>query len=447
MRMLLALSILCTGLSAHAAVPTTWSLVPDTRAATLADTGTIRFTVDGVRIIHRRSPGDLVVANLYLLGGVRLTTPATAGIEPFLLEVSERGTRRYPGDQLRRAMARTGSAIGVVPHEDYTVFGLRTTTDRIDSTWSIYADRLMHPTLAEADVAFVREQRVAGLAQRADDADALLEYLADSVAFAGHHYGLSPVGTERSVATITAAQLREFHRTQMVTSRMLLVVVGNVTRARLEGLVHRTLGTLPAGSYRWTAPDPLGERPGSGVYVLGQRLPTNYILGWWSGPPAGSADVPALRIATAILSGRLFAEVRSKRNLTYAVEARFRDRALVSGGLYVTTTRPEETLRVMRDELRNLQTYTIKTEALAPLIQQFITEYFLDNETSGAQADFLARAELYRGDFRAGDRFVAELRGVTGEQVRRVAQQWMTGMRFTYLGNPSQVNRFTLLGF
>ncbi|MFZ9899763.1 MAG: hypothetical protein ACO3F5_10040, partial [Gemmatimonadaceae bacterium] len=74
-------------------------------------------------------------------------------------------------------------------------------------------------------------------------------------------------------------------------------------------------------------------------------------------------------------------------------------------------------------------------------------EYFLDNETSGAQADFLARAELYRGDFRAGDRFIAELQAVTGEDVRRVAQQWMTRLRFTYLGNPQQVNRFTLLGF
>ena len=112
-----------------------------------------------------------------------------------------------------------------------------------------------------------------------------------------------------------------------------------------------------------------------------------------------------------------------------------------------TRSASEDTLRIMREELRNLQTYTIKTEALAPLIQQFLTEYFLDNETSGAQADFLARAELYRGDFRAGDRFIAELQAVTGEDVRRVAQQWMTRLRFTYIGNPQQVNRFTLLGF
>ena len=80
-------------------------------------------------------------------------------------------------------------------------------------------------------------------------------------------------------------------------------------------------------------------------------------------------------------------------------------------------------------------------------MQQFITEYFLDNETSGAQADFLARAELYRGDFRAGDRFMAELRAVTGEDVRRVAETWMKDIRFTYIGNPAQVNRFRLMSF
>jgi len=228
---------------------------------------------------------------------------------------------------------------------------------------------------------------------------------------------------------------------------MLLVVVGDLSRDRLTTLVRRTLGTLPDGDYTWALPDPITERTGSGVHLVTQRLPTNYILGWWSGPPAGHPDVPALRVATAILSGRLFAEVRSRRNLTYAVEARFRDRALTSGGLYVTTTRPEETLRIMREELRSLQQMTIPTEALAPLIQQFITEYFLDNETTAAQADFLAKAELYRGDFRAGERFIADLRAVTGEDVRRVAQTWMKQVRFTYLGNPAIVNRFTLLSF
>ncbi|MDH5234510.1 MAG: insulinase family protein [Gemmatimonadota bacterium] len=420
---------------------------PAPAAAPAIDSATARFDVGGVKVIYRQTNTNLFVANLYLLGGVSLATPETAGLETMLLEVTERGTRKYPGEALRRAMARTGSDIGVIAHEDFTVYGLRTTTDRVDSTWSIYADRLLQPTLTASDFAFVRESRVTAVSQREDSPDALLEYLADSVAFAGYPYALSPVGTARSLGSITLEQLKAFHREQFVRSRMLLVVVGNIPRAKLEQLVQRSFATLPAGTYQWKVPAVLGARAGSNVHVVSRRVPTNYILGWWSGPPADSPDVPALRVASAILSGRLFAEVRSRRNLTYAVEARFRDRALTSGGLYVTTTQPDTTLAIMRNELRNLQQVTIRTENLRPLVQQFITEYFLDNETSGAQADFLARAELYRGDFRAGDRFVAELRAVTGEDVRRVTETWMKDIRFTYIGNPSLVNRFKLMAF
>ena len=416
-------------------------------AQSLPDTGTVRFEVDGVRVIHRQTNNNLVVANLYLLGGLQLATARTAGMETMLLEVSERGTQRYPGDQLRRAMARTGSEIGVIAHPDWTVFGLRTTTEQLDSTWSIYTDRLMRPSLAAADIEFVREIRASGLDQRVDSPDALLEHLADSVAFVGQAYGLSPVGTSASVRAITREQMLAFHRDQFVRSRMMLVVVGNIPRSKLQRMVRGSLATLPQGEYRWAAPAAGAARTGTNVHIEPRRLPTNYILGWYEGPPADHPDVPALRVANAILSGRLFTEIRSRRNLTYAVEARFREQALTSGGLYVTTTRPDTTLGLMKVEIRNLQSFSIPTENLRPLIQQFLTEYFMDNETSGAQADFLARAELYRGDFRAAERFVSDLRAVTGEDVQRVARKYMRDVRFAYIGNPQQVNRFRLMSF
>ena len=150
-----------------------------------ADTATVSYVVSGVRVIQRKTTASIVVANLYLLGGVRQSTPRTAGIENLLLAVSDRGTQKYPKDVLRRALARTGSEIPVAPNEDWTLVSIHTTTSELDSTWSIFAERLMHPTLDSGDVEFVREQMVSGVRQRADSPDATLDYLSDSIAYAG----------------------------------------------------------------------------------------------------------------------------------------------------------------------------------------------------------------------------------------------------------------------
>jgi zinc protease len=177
------------------------------------------------------------------------------------------------------------------------------------------------------------------------------------------------------------------------------------------------------------------------VLTINRSLPTNYILGLYPGPRADSKDYHALRIASAILSGQLFSEVRSRQNLTYAVNAPFIERAASAGGLYVTTVAPQQTLEVMRRELLDLQTGTVDPRALERLILQFITQYFMDNESGAQQADFLARAQLYYGDFRRADSFVDELRAITPADIQRAAVRYMRDIRFVYIGDAARVPR------
>jgi zinc protease len=399
------------------------------------------FDVSGIQVILRQSTANNVVAaNLYLLGGTRQVTAANAGIEPFLLEVSDRGTAKYPRAVLRRKMSALGSEIDTEPSDDWTMFGIRATTEVLDSTWAIFASRLMEPTLDPSDIALVKSQFLSGIRQRRDDPDALAEFLADSIAFSGHPYGIPLTGTEASISSIDAAALKAYHDSQIVKSRMLLVVVGNVDRAHVERLVQSTLAKLPAGNYKWTPPARIPERSAA-VVVESRVLPTNYLVGYYSGPLANSDDYQALRIATSVLTGRLFAQIRTRENLTYDVHAPFLDRAASAGGLYVSTASPDTTLKLMRAAVTELQEGLLDREGLVRLEQQFLTEYFLDNETNDAQADFLARSQLYRGDYREADRFVEELRNVTPEAVRRVAQRYMKGIRFAYVGDPSKLQK------
>jgi zinc protease len=404
-------------------------------------TATSSFDVDGVKVILRQSnANNVVAANLYLLGGARQITYANAGIEPFLLEVSDRGTKKYPRAALRKKMSMLGSEINSEPSDDWTMFGLHATTEVLDSTWAIFADRVMAPTLAPDDIALIKTQFILGIRQRRDDPDNLAEFLADSMAFAGHPYGIPVTGTEASITALDAKTLRDYQATQFVKSRMLLVVVGDVDRAHIERLVRGTLANLPLGTYKWTSPPRLPEKP-TGVVMETRSLPTNYIVGYYSGPLANTDDYQALRVATSVLTGRMFSEIRTRQNLTYDVHAPFVDRAATAGGLYVSTASPDTTLKLMRSAVKELQDGLLDADGLARLEQQFLTEYFLDNETNDAQADFLARSQLYRGDYKAADRFVDELKRVTPEAVQRVARKYMKGMQFAYVGDPTQVHK------
>jgi zinc protease len=360
-------------------------------ARTAPDTAvTSKFDVDGVTVILRRNAAnEVIAANLYLLGGARQITAANAGIEALLLLASERGTRRFPGASVRQRTATLGSTISIEANDDWSAIGLHAIRGTFDSTWAILADRVMAPTLSPGEVEIARDQLIAGARQRATHPDDAAEELADSLLYQQHPYALAATGTPASLASITVEQLRAYHAQQFVTSRMLLVVVGNVERAEVERLVRGTIATLPRGSYKWTPPPPTATT-GRALAIENRSIPTNYVLGYVPGPVATNRDYVALRVATAVLSGRLYTEVRSRRNLSYDVESQFIERAQGVGGLYVTTVDPNAVLRIMRHELSTLQTETVDSEGLKRLEQQFITEYYLKNETNADQANVLA---------------------------------------------------------
>jgi zinc protease len=437
------LAVLCAATSAQAQGVGGTSLRDRARQeaanARTVDSTTNDWEVGGLRVIHRRgAANEIVAANLYLLGGSRQVTAETAGIEPLVIAASERGTATYSRDQLRAMLAKSGSVITASSNLDWTMVSMRSTRAGFVDTWRAFAARIVSPTLADGEVAQVRDQLVAAVRQRRDSPEVWAEHLADSIAFAGHPYGVDPVGNEPSLSAMTAAAVRAYHKEQFVKSRMLLVVVGDVTRPTIDSLVLGTLATLPAGNYMWTLPDTLPRRPTS-VVRDARPIATNYLVGYAPGPRAGDPDYDALRVATAILSGELFGEVRSRQALTYAVSAPFKERAVGAVGLYVSTTEPEAALVAMRSVILDLQRIVIDPRALAPLILQFITEYFMNNETNAAQADFLARAQLYEGDWRAGGDFGRGLRAVTPNDIQRVLRTYYQNLQFAYVGDPAKL--------
>lgn len=417
--------------------------MPDTtRAVRVADDTLVQaYMVDSIRVLQRLNPfTDVVAVNVYLLGGSRQLTTATQGIESMLVTASRYGTRSFPDTTLRTAWGMTGSDAAVQITNDWTMLGFRGVRDEFDRSWDIVTERFTSPTLHADAVDVARERLVSSLRRRRSTPDGEIGFVSDSVVFAGHAYGLSPYGTDQSLAGLDSTVLARYVQSQMTRSRMLVVVAGSVTRAMVEAAIHRTLGRQPLGQYAWTPPPPIVVRTGS-VTLIPRQSATNYVIGVFEGPAETHEDYPAFRTATSFLGQLITTAVREKRGLSYAASADVEDRALVTGSIYVTTGKPDTVLRLIQRQIATLQdpdslpagmTFSSDKNSLASLFRR---------STSAAQVESLAHAELLQGDFRLADNLPRRLRTVSSSSVRQAARKYMQNIRYVYAGDTTLVNR------
>jgi len=398
------------------------------------------FDVNGLKVLLKRREGSLTVAaGLFIRGGAANITAQNAGIETLMLTVATEATTNFPRARMRTELSRMGTVIGSSSNNDYSVLSLATTRMHFERSWQIFTDVVLRPSFTKEDVSLDQERQVVSLSDDTDNPDVYLQRLQERVAYAGHPYLNSANGTPETVGKLTPEDLRRYHAKLMETSRLLLVIVGDLNPAEVKEMVTASFGKLPRGSYKPEAMPQLAFDKSS-VEVTPRELPTNYIQGLFTAPSLTSPDIYAMRIASSLLRDRVFEEVRVKRNLSYAPDAFLRTQAANVGGLYVTAVDANQSIRVMLSEILRLQTEPVSNEDIHAVVAQYLTTYYLGQETNAAQAGELAQYELIGGGWRNSVDFLEKLTAVTPADIQRVSQKYMKNIRFVVLGNPRSID-------
>jgi zinc protease len=409
---------------------------------TSEDTTLLSYTVDSVRVVQRLAPAaDIIALNLYLLGGSRQLTPTTQGIEAMLLTSSRYGTRSFPDSLLRSAWSLTGSQLVSDVTNDWTMLGFRGIREEFDRSFDIVAERLTVPLLPKDGVDNSRERQLGAIRQWRSSPDGEMSYVADSTVFRAHPYALSPLGSPASLAAIDSAALAGYVRTQIMRSRMLLVVVGPVTRQQVEAAIRRKLAAVPAGEYVWSAPPPVPRHTGA-VTMVPRVSATNYLIGVYDGPPQTSDDYPAFRLATDLLGQLISDEVREKRGLSYAAGAHVDDRAVVTGVISVSTGSPDKVLEIVRKKIAMLNNPdSLPAEVSFGGANRNSLSAIFKRSTTSAQADALANATILQGDYRLADKVGRRGRSISGAAVRTAIRRYVQNIQFVYAGDTTKVLR------
>lgn len=419
-------------------------------AAPVPDTMLSGYLVGGLRVIQQiDTTTPLVAVQLYLLGGTQNIRPKTAGIEALLIGAAARGTRRYPRGEGSRALARVGALTFTSTDWDWSILGFEGLATDFDTAWSVIADRIQHPTLSDSSIEDERAALLSAARVRELDPEQRIQAIVESTFLSGHPYSLDPRGTTSSLTGITPDDVRQYAGKSLVASRMLLVVVGNVSKARVIAAVQATLGQLPAGTYVWSLPLPLPERDKNAQWIVQQQpLHTTYLLGYCTAPDATGSMYWPFRLFTDIYSGWLEGAIRGE-GLSYAARAQFIDRARPAGGFQISTSVPDRAFKLAMDQMEEFGAISSDMQAdeagaFDQLIKQETSNYRFslaeEQSTVEGRADVLARAHLLLGDYRKVDELVPKPNWFNPTALKTAAEYCHSTLELAYIGDTTRMH-------
>ena len=403
------------------------------------------FDVNGLKVIlKRRESAPTMAGGLFLRGGARNIDDKNAGIENLMLMSAIDAGKKMPKAIARREVARLGSAISSAATPDYSFVSFVSTRASFDRLWDILAEVTLDPAFDPADVKLNRDRIITGLNETGTSPESALQDMQDRVIYAGHPYANDVLGTAATLQKFTPEDLRAYHKKVMTTSRLLLVVVGDIDPSELKAKVAATFGKLPRGDYTEQGLPALDFSKGT-LNISARALPTNYVQGSFAAPSLRDPDYSAMRVATTILQTLVHQEVRVRRQLSYAPSADMNNFAVNTANISVSANDANQAVSVMLDQIKLLQNNTLPDGVIEEIASYFLTKHYLALETSAAQVGELARYELIGGGWRNSFEFLNGIRTVKPADIRRVSVKYMKNIRFAVVGDESAINKSVFL--
>jgi zinc protease len=400
------------------------------------------FKVDGIHVILQPSKANQIVSVLVgIEGGYgrgETENPALADITANLTIAS--GSEKYPKNTYRDELSRLVSSISAGAGSYSTTYSLSCVRPKFDESWNIFSDVIRNPLYDQDELDHLKEQLVTEILGRKAEPEGYASFMVDSIWSAGYRTGRIVEAVD--VQAVTTESAKAFHDKEIERSRMTIVVVGDITADILKAKIHKDFGPVKAGTYKHQPFDKILGNQRTDLVVDDRVVPTAYIFGRYRGIGRKDADYFPLLIGALILDDRLYEEVRTKRNLSYAPHSRLGGRGgNYYGSISVSTTMPDSTINVITRELNKIRTEGVTPKELKDRRAEFITEFYMAGQTNLAQAFRLFNAEMETGSWKNALNVLPELNKVTVAQVQAAMAKYLHNVLWTAVGERSKMDR------
>lgn len=166
------------------------------------------------------------------------------GTASFALSMLDEGTETRDAIAIATRMEELGAQIGTSSTLDTSGLWLSALKDELQASLELFADVIRHPRFDEREIKRVQGQWLASIAQEKTDPSSLASRILPPLLYgAGHAYAVPGTGsgTEASISSLTATDLRAFHQNWIRPDAARITVVGDTTLAEIVPALNKVL--------------------------------------------------------------------------------------------------------------------------------------------------------------------------------------------------------------
>ena len=371
-------------------------------------------------------------------GGVLAENATNNGITQLTGRLLLKGTKTRSAEQIAREIESVGGSLDSYGGNNSFGVNAEVLSSDFATGLGLVADVLLNPVFPAAALEREREITLSGIKAQKDDLLQSGSRAMRRAMFGDIGYGLTALGTERSVTNLQVADLRAFHQKLTVPNNCVLAIYGDVKATAVKAAVEKALGKWRIGAAaKFQISDfksQIGNAP-KRVSETRDKKQAVLLIGF-PGATLHDPDRYAMELlseACSDLGSRLFLRIREKLGLAYYVGAQ-NFLGLAPGYFtFYTGTEPAKVELVEKELLKEaelLRTDGLTAEELKRAKAKVIGQRKISRQDLGGYAMTTALDELYGLGFANLDSEDAKYEAVTLAQVKAVAKKYLKADAF-----------------
>jgi zinc protease len=367
--------------------------------------------------------------------GSRNERPGITGISHFFEHMMFNGAKKYGPKQFDNEMEKAGGNNNAYTSEDVTAYTDWFPSTALELMFDMESDRIRDLSL---DPKMVESERGVVYSERRSSVDnsnfGILREQMQAAAFTAHPYQWPVLGWPSDIEAWTQQDLKDYFAIGYAPNNCTMVVVGDVTFARVMELAKKYIEPIPRHDppppLRTKEPEQLGER--RVTVKKAAQLPLQMVA--YHVPEATNPDAIVLDVTATVLSrgqsSRLYKRMVDEEPLALSVNGGAQDSLDPTLMTFTIQPRngvdPARTEKVLYEELERLQNTGIPERELQKAKNQLLTQHYNELKTIAGRAQLLGNYAVIFGDYTKTFTIDKDYQAVTAADIQRVAKKYFT---------------------